>query len=93
MKSKQNKYPPKRVLVNPREFTVGEVYYHPTKRSFVLVKSGYFVDPIYGRLSNHWDFVKITRGGKFGESFSEYGSFLYAAKYTKKVIYKNIRYA
>lgn len=55
------------------DLRVGDIVYHP-KDGRVKILSGCYFDPIYGRLSNWWDWVCVDEHGKrVGKPKSGYG--------------------
>ena len=48
-------------LAHPRSFKHGRVYAHP-EQGHIQIKSGYFLDPVYQRLSNHWHWTVLETG-------------------------------
>ena len=53
------------------------VNYHKSKEEHypVYITSGYYLDPIYQRLSNFWTWHKINDDGTLGEIEKGYGLF------------------
>ena len=54
----------------------------------VIINSGYYLDPQYQRLSNHWEWNRLTSTGKIGKKENGYGNFFKAEGYkvTRKVV-------
>jgi hypothetical protein len=56
--------------------TIGRLYlYRKTENSkpkLVLITDGYYTDPVYGRVSNFWDFTYITKKGFLGKKGADY---------------------
>ena len=65
-----------RKLVNEMEckskMEIGATIMHP-KGYLVKIKSGYFIDPIYGRVSNFWRWNRVNDDGSLGEEEHGYG--------------------
>ena len=51
---------------------VGKVLLHPDGRT-VKIKSGYFLDSIYGRISNFWYWNEVLENGSLGPEEHGYG--------------------
>ena len=51
---------------------VGATIQHPDGRTVVVV-SGTFLDPVYGRVSNWWTWKPVLDDGSLGEAESGYG--------------------
>jgi hypothetical protein len=51
---------------------VGAHIKHPDGRT-VKITSGYFLDPVYRRVSNHWTWRPVLRNGRLGREESGYG--------------------
>ena len=51
---------------------VGKVLKHPDGRT-VKIKSGCFLDPVYGRVSNAWTWNEVKPNGKLGKDEHGYG--------------------
>lgn len=51
---------------------VGKTIQHPDGR-MVKVTSGYFLDPVYGRVSNFWRWKEVLPNGKLGKEECGYG--------------------
>lgn len=51
---------------------VGATIKHPDGR-LVKIKSGYFLDPVYGRVSNFWTWNEVKPDGSLGKHESGYG--------------------
>ena len=55
------------------ELAVGKIVEHP-RNGKVLITSGCFWDPTYGRLSNFWTWRKVGAAGKpRGRTYKGYG--------------------
>jgi hypothetical protein len=58
--------------------TIGKLYlYRKTQYSrarLVLITDGCYTDPIYGRISNFWDFTYITKNGFLGKKGHDYNN-------------------
>ena len=50
---------------------VGSVYKY--EGSLVYITGGYYTDPTYGRLSNHYSWRKVKKDGSLGKEYSGYG--------------------
>ena len=60
-------------LASGCKLVVGKIVKHPT-HGRVKILSGCFLDPIYGRVSNFWEWKKVDRNGKpYGRTLSGYG--------------------
>lgn len=59
-------------LKSKSKMKIGEKIKHPDGRT-VLVKSGYFLDPTYGRVSNFWYWNEVLENGSLGPDESGYG--------------------
>lgn len=59
-------------LARKSKMEVGAIIMHPDGY-LVKIKSGYFLDPIYGRVSNHWHWNKVNADGSLGEAGHGYG--------------------
>jgi len=53
------------------------VIYHESKEKCypVYILDGYYLDPIYQRLSNFWQWRKVNEDGTLGEKENGYGLF------------------
>ncbi|HAS8541268.1 TPA: hypothetical protein I7730_15910 [Vibrio vulnificus] len=51
---------------------VGMIVMHPSGKK-VKIKSGCFLDPTYGRVSNHWSWNEVHEDGSLGAEGSGYG--------------------
>lgn len=51
---------------------VGKILKHPDGRT-VKIKSGYFLDPVYGRVSNFWHWNEVRSDGTLGKEECGYG--------------------
>ena len=51
---------------------VGKTILHPSGRKVKII-DGYFLDPIYGRVSNFWTWREVFENGKLGKKESGYG--------------------
>jgi hypothetical protein len=70
---------------NPSKFvdrvispSIGSVVnYHKSKTEYypVYIIEGFYLDPVYQRLSNHWKWRKINNDGTLGDKEADYGLF------------------
>ena len=51
---------------------IGKEIKHPDGRT-VKIKSGCFLDPIYGRVSNFWYWNEVLEDGSLGKEENGYG--------------------
>lgn len=56
----------------PTKMEIGRVLKHPDGRT-IRVKSGCFLDPVYGRLSNWWTWNEVLPSGNLGPDEQGYG--------------------
>ncbi len=61
-----------RELEAESSMAIGKVVRHPDGRK-VKIESGYFLDPIYHRVSNHWTWREVRPDGTLGPKESGYG--------------------
>lgn len=54
------------------QMEIGKVLTHPDGRT-VKVKSGCYLDPTYGRVSNWWTWNEVKADGSFGQDESGHG--------------------
>ena len=59
-------------LASRSSMAIGKTMKHPDGRT-VKIKSGYFLDPVYGRVSNWWEWNEVLPDGKLGTKESGYG--------------------
>ena len=51
---------------------VGKTLKHPDGRT-VKIKDGYYLDPVYGRVSNFWSWNEVRPDGTLGKDECGYG--------------------
>ncbi len=59
-------------LAKGSSMAVGKTLKHPDGRT-VKIKSGCFLDPTYGRVSNFWSWNEVLPDGSLGPEESGYG--------------------
>ncbi len=59
-------------IASKSSMKIGKIVKHPDGRT-VKIKSGYFLDPIYGRVSNWWEWNEVKANGKLGKKECGYG--------------------
>ena len=51
--------------------SIGKVFKHPNGYD-AYIESGYYLDPIYGRISNFWTWRPVRKNGALGKRISGY---------------------
>jgi hypothetical protein len=59
-------------VIGQSSLAVGKVVTHPDGRKVKIV-GGYYYDPIYNRLSNHWTWREVKADGSLGPIENGYG--------------------
>ena len=59
-------------LESQSSMAIGKILKHPDGRK-VKIKSGYYLDPIYGRVSNFWYWNEVKPNGRLGKEECGYG--------------------
>jgi len=57
----------------PHSLEVGKITTHPGTGKKVIIVSGCFLDPVYGRVSNWWTWREVLEDGSYGKEESGYG--------------------
>ena len=52
-------------------YSIGKVFKRDGKK--IYITSGYFTDPEYGRISNHWSWREVNKDGTLGKKGNGYG--------------------
>lgn len=61
-----------KIIAGESKMEIGAEIMHPNGY-IVKIKSGCFLDPIYGRVSNFWRWNRINEDGSLGKEESGYG--------------------
>jgi hypothetical protein len=59
-------------LASQSSMRVGIIMRHPDGR-MVKIKDGYYLDPVYGRVSNFWYWNEVKPNGRLGKEECGYG--------------------
>lgn len=54
-----------------QHYVIGKVYLRKLKPIYII--DGYYTDPTYGRLSNHWTWRPVKKDGTLGKRQNGYG--------------------
>lgn len=69
-----------------RELRVGDV--RKIDGVISLITDGFYIDPTYGRISNHWTWRPVRPDGSLGRSRSGYGGDYFGPRLRHRILIK-----